>query len=375
VVRETMDRHTSLLFACSLTVSACAAAPAPQATAASSPTAGVQGQPLPMASSASASQARVATKTREEAHRLAVATVACWLGGLWSDAEGVADEPERARTSDQRCHDLVHRIYGSDDPVHYERLRALEPVEVSEIIARIQAVARTDEVDAARERQIGTMLQGVADAEREMMLARRAGDKVKFDVKVERPRMKLTADEEAAVAPLRDGKAFDALLTLDAGDLTHESRAVAILVAEDRMKTADGLPKHLKVFAVDEPFFTLFRVPAPEVSSDATPLKGGVWLNYLTTVAKAAGHPVPTKVESLRDKELSAWCGTLTGLADRLRAESYQVSDTTDMKRILGAVVRRIGSECHLSEEGIGTPQPAPPERAKVNVETAAKKP
>jgi hypothetical protein len=306
---------------------------------------------------------------------LVVATVACWLGGLWSDAQGVADPTDRVAESERRCHDLVRRIYGNDDRVHYERLRALESTEVSEVTARIQAIARMDEVDAARERDIGTMLQRVANAERETALARRAGDKVKFDVKVDRPHTKFTADEEAAVAPLRDGEAFDALLNVEAGDLTHEARAVAVLVAEDRMKIANGLPKHLKVFVVEQPFVSLFRVPAPEIPADAKPLKGGVWLEYLTTVAKAAGHPVPSGLESLREQELAAWCGTLAGLADRLRVESQDMSHATDMKRVIAAVVRRIDTECHVPQN-VGVPgQPTPPEKSNVNMETAVKKP
>ena len=370
-----MARRTPALFACFLTISACSQAPSAPRTAASPPTS--EGQAAPPVETSTTGRAQSARpKTQEEAHRLAVATAACWLGGQWSDAEGAADPTDRAAESERRCHDLVRRIYGSDDPVHYERLRALEPTEVSEVIARIQAVAGTDEVDAPREHDIATMLQGVANAEQEMALARRAGDKVKFDVMVDRPRMKLTADEEAAVAPLRDGRAFDALLNVEAGDLTHEARAVALLIAEDRMKTANGLPKHLKVFAVEQPFFSVFRVPAPEVSADAKPLKGGVWLQYLTTVAKAAGHPVPSSLQSLRDQELSAWCGTLTGLADRLRLESDQVSHATDMKRVLVAVVRRIDSECQMPQPGVDGPaQPAPPERSNPNLETTEKSP
>ena len=175
---------------------------------------------------------------------------------------------------------------------------------------------------------------------------------------------------------MRESSAFNALLNLDAGDLTHEGRAVAILVATDRMKTANGLPKHLKVFAVEEPFVSLFRVPAPEVAADAAPLKGGVWLSYLTTVAKAAGHPVPAKVGSLREQELSAWCGALTGLGDKLREETEQVSDATDMRRVLAVVVRKIDSECHVAEPPVGNPaEPVPPETADVNRRTAAKKP
>src|SRR5579871_2000542 len=200
-----MVRHTPISLATLLTIAACSATPGAPRTAASPSSRNAQLAATPYGVQAAP------VRTEEEAHRLVVATIACWLGGLWSDAQGVADPTDRAAESERRCHDLVRRLYGNDDPVHYERLRALESTEVSEVTARIQAIARMDEVDAARERDIGTMLQRVADAERETALARRAGDKVKFDVKVDRPHTKFTADEEAAVAPLRDGKAFDAL--------------------------------------------------------------------------------------------------------------------------------------------------------------------
>lgn len=45
------------------------------------------------------------------------------------------------------------------------------------------------------------------------------------------------------------------------------------------------------------------------------------------------------------------------------------------MQRIVSAVVRRLYAECHFFEEGPGNPEPAPPDTAKVNTETAAKKP
>src|SRR5882724_6343468 len=83
------------------------------------------------------------TWTSEEAHRLLTATVACWLGGVWSDAEGV-DEATRTKDAERRCHQLVERVYGTDDQARYERLRALDPVEVSELKTKILAIARID---------------------------------------------------------------------------------------------------------------------------------------------------------------------------------------------------------------------------------------
>ena len=303
-------------------------------------------------------------RQRKKAHRLVVATVACWLGGVWSDAEG-ASEDARAADADRRCHEFLTRLYGSDDKIRFERLRAVEAVEVSELKGRILAVARGDAVDAARETQLAKLLDAVADAEKETMEVRRAGDRVKRDIEGERERTKLTADEVAAVAPLSESTAFDALLTLSVGDLTHEARALAVLLAMDRMETARGLTKHLKVYAVERPYSALFGVALPDVPKDAQKaLKGGAWLSYLTAVASAAGHPVPDKTKSLPDRELLAWGGTLDGLADKLRAEAALVSDATDLKHVAEAVVRRLDVEYRASENAVTSqPEPAGPPR------------
>jgi hypothetical protein len=258
------------------------------------------------------------TLASEQAHGWLVEAVGCWLGGVWSDAEG-AKEEERINAAKQRCRTLVQRLYGGDDSVHYEKLRALEQSAIADLSAKITAVAQNDAVDKGREQQLIQLLQAIAAAEREAMSARRAANDVKNDIAVVQPSAKRKGDELAAVAPLSEGKAFEALLRLDVGDLSHEARVVAILYAVDRMETARGLPTHLKAYAVARPFAALFGAAAPDVRGDASePIKGGIWLRYLTAVAKAAGHPVPENACLIATR--SSWLGEAPSWGLRTRS-------------------------------------------------------
>src|SRR5258706_6565509 len=140
--------------------------------------------------------------------------------------------------------------------------------------------------------------------------------------------------EAQAVEPLRDARAFEALWSGAFGDLTHEARVIALLSAIDRMQLSYGLTKHLKVCAVERPVAVLFGLLAPAVPDDAhQSLKGGAWLGYLTTVSRAAGHPVPDTAQSLEDRERLARGGVLDGLADKLRPEIIQISGAAELKR------------------------------------------
>ncbi|HEY3666336.1 MAG TPA: hypothetical protein VGL19_10060 [Polyangiaceae bacterium] len=343
-----MAKYTSLLgVACGLGIAACSAATgkleAPRATNDLPPTQMVA--PVATLSPISTTEQPKPTPTSEEAHRLVTAAVACWLGGAWSDAEGI-EENKRAADAERRCHQLIESAYGTDDQARYERLRAVDPVEISELKDKVSAVARFDAVDHAREAQLGTFLDAVANTEREGMLARRAADRVKKDVAGEREELKLTTDEAAAVGPLNDARAFEALLALDIGDLTPEAKGVAILYAMDRMQTAKGLTKHLKVYALARPLAVLFNTPAPQVPTDShESLVGGTWLTYITSVAAAAGHPVPPAAKTPSERETLAWGGTLDGLGDKLHEEAQHMSGETALKRVSAAVVRRIDAE------------------------------
>ncbi len=347
-------------------MAACGASETRPPVSAPPPSASAAVLPAATASSVASATAPPVEPPKEEAHRLVVATIACWLGGVWTDAEGDLDDATRAADAERLCHDVVKRIYGTDDPGRFERLRAVEAGEVITARDKILAVARADSVDAARQEQLGKFFDAVADAERETMMARRAGDRVKKDIAGEREAAKLRPDEAAAVGPLSETKAFDALLTIDVGGLTPEARAVAVLCAMDRMQTARGLTKHLKVYVVERPFSVYFGVAAPDVPRDTKkPLKGGAWLAYLTSVAQAAGHPVPEAAKSLTDRELLAWGGTLDGLADQLRALIGQLSDATDLERVSRAIVERVDIGYRASETAVQRqPEPAGPPRS-----------
>jgi hypothetical protein len=312
----------------------------------------------------SASQKPRAGISQDRAHQLVTAVGACWLGGVWSDAEGIPDET-RSADAERRCHELVKRLYGDDDKVHYERLRALDLAEVAAVKDTITAIARSDSIDASRAAQLASLFDATAAIERESLSARRAADRIKKDIEGERTPGRLSDDVVAAVAPLSESKAFLEALELDAGDLTHEARAFAVLAAMDRMEIARGLPKHLKIYVLERPFGALFGVPSPEVPRDAhAPLKGGAWLDYISSVAESAQHPVSPRATSLADRELLAWGGALAGLADKLRAEAAAMSDATELKSVSSAVAQRLENEYRNSQNAVLlAPEPAGPPR------------
>jgi hypothetical protein len=301
------------------------------------------------------------TQRGAAAHHLVVAAGACWLGGLWSDAEGVSDL-ERGEASKKRCSDLIQQAYGSFDKVRFERIRALEEVEVSELAGKIDAAAKADNLDASSATQLRTLLNLVANAEREMMFARRAADKVKSDIAATKPTSKRKSDETSAASPLSETRGFEALMAADVGDLNHELRAFGLLLAMDRMELARGLPKHLKVLVMRGPIATLFGVTGPALPEDpARPPVGGAWLAYLTNVAKAVEHPVPAQAKTLRDQELLAWGGTLMGFADKLNLEARGISAETELRHVVEAVVRRLQTQYRADEAAMlkaSEPQP-----------------
>lgn len=283
-----------------------------------------------------------------EAHRWLIAGVGCWLGGLWSDALAASDE-DRSAAATRRCHALVERLYGSDDADRYERVRSLESLAVSELGDKLDAVAATDAIDADRTSSLQKLLHGAADAARETMFARRASDKLKADILAGRAEQTRASAEAAAGAALAETHALEALLALDAGDLTHEARAIGVLLAMDRMGAARGLPKRLKVIALQRQFLVLFGA-APPSADTSKPLKGGVWLAYLTLVAKAAGHPVPEAIKPLPSREQLAWGGAVMGLADKLEAEAPLLSGETDLKSVAVAVIERLRNAYRASQ-------------------------
>jgi hypothetical protein len=268
---------------------------------------------------------------------------ACWFGGVWGDAEGDSVDM-RAQASEARCHDVVRRVYGSDSKDHYEQMRAIEPSVVGDVAGKVETLAKDDPDDAPRSQTLAKLVQAVAAAQREGMLARRAGDRIKRDLDHEPD--KLTNDEAAAVVPLRDTRNLEALLKMDAGDITHDAHALGMLAAMERVEIGRGLPKHMKIYAVGGANQILFGVAPPAVPDDASkPLKRGTWLAYLTDVAKAAGHAVPDSAKTPKQREPLAWVGVLEGYADKLRTDIDGLAKDTRLHHVSSVVVQRLDAE------------------------------
>jgi len=296
----------------------------------------------------------------EAGHNLAILASACWFGGIWGDAEGETEDT-RTQASDARCHDVVRRVYGRDDDDHYRQLRALEPTVVGDVAAKVETLAKEDADDAPRSQVLATLVQAVAAAEREAMLARRAGARVKRDL--DREPDKLTADETAAVDPLKDTRMLEALLKLQAGDLTHDAHALGMLAVLDRVEVARMLPRHLKLFAVGGANQLLFGVPIPEITTDAQKKRRPFWLDYLLDVSKAAGHAVPDTVKTPKKREPLAWGGMLAGYADKMRADIDGLAKDTRLHNVASVVVQRLDAEYKAELNALTGPPSEPPKK------------
>ena len=279
-----------------------------------------------------------------EAHDLVVAAASCWFGGTWADALG-EEGPPKEGAIESRCRDVERRVWeGAEDATHYEQLRALEANAVAAVTAQVEFLARREAMPAARREALVTLTAALADAQREGMMARRAAERVKRDL--DREPEKLSTDEVSAVAPLREQRKVDALLSLPASDLSAEANALGLLSALDRVQIARGLPKHLKVYAVAGAFHSLFGVDVPKVPEDATQkLVPGTWLSFLSDTAKAAGYPVGADAKTPRQRDSLAWAGMLEGFADKLRADQNGISAESPLSRVVAMTVHRLHAE------------------------------
>ncbi|HEY1691940.1 MAG TPA: hypothetical protein VGG39_07250 [Polyangiaceae bacterium] len=324
--------------------------------------------PPPPPVSATAEAPPPPPQTQEEAHKLAILAAGCWLGGFWADALGEQDEM-KAKGIENRCHELERRVWGADDKAHWEQLRALEQNAQADVVAKVDETAKTDGIDGRRRAELVKLTGALGDAERETMLARRGADRVKRDLAGEPD--KLTKDEVEAVQPLRAHAKLDALLKLEAGDLSREANALGLLLALDRVELARGLPKHLKLYAVGDALNSIFGVAMPNLPSDgSTRIVPGTWLRFLTDTANAAGHPVPAKARTPRQKDALAWAGMLEGFHDKLQADSDGIAPTTDLSKVTSVVLHRLDAEYGAQQAAEATEGPKghvakPPKLAK----------
>jgi len=278
-----------------------------------------------------------------EGYKLGLLAMACWAGGVWSDAEGAPPARWRER-DDQRCLDLVNAVWGRFDPARYEQIRATEDRAVGDLLAKI----RSTEPAATRERTVA-LFRDVAAAAHEGMLARRAADRIKIDYEADTGEAKLTADQRRAATALADHRALERFLVAPQPSNT-DRRAIGLLFALDRMEMAPGLPKQLKFYALGHVFTSVFDVAPPP--ADALNLKTsprpGTWLTYLSGVAARAGYPVadnPALTHKMR--ETLAWTGVGRGFADRLRQQGDALPNAAvpELSRVVSSVATRLENE------------------------------
>jgi hypothetical protein len=301
-------------------------------------------------------------QTQEEAHKLLVLATSCWFGGVWSDALGEQDQA-KVTGIETRCHELERRVWGADDKTHYEQMRAFEQNAGSDIVAKVDETAKGDAVDGPRREALVKLATSLEAAFHETMAARRAADRVKRDLGHEPE--KLSQDEVDAVLPLRAHSKLESLLNLEVGDLTKEANALAILCALDRVELARGLPKHLKLYAVVDSFSLLFGVTVPDVPENGTKkLVPGTWLRFLTDTAKAAGHPVPDKARTPREKDALAWGGMLEGFHDKLKVDADAIAPSTDVSKVVTVVLHRLEAEYNAQRAAESTVKPPKPGKA-----------
>jgi hypothetical protein len=350
-----------------LLVAACGGPPPPATATQVAPNAPPPGE----SQSASPPPAPAASSSLGD-HKLAIAAVSCWFGGVWADAIGEPQENRKA-SDEARCVDVVRKVWGVDDKAKYVELRALDERAVEDVISKV------GEGTAA-----GRELRAFVEAQREATDARRAGDRVKKDMNGEREHEKLTADEAEATKALVDDDALDALMKIQVNDLTHEAHALGVLTAMSRIESSRGLPRHLKVYAMQGPLFSLFGMPGPtNLPTDATqPLPKGEYLIFVSDAAKAAGHPVPDSATTPKEREPLAWSGVLEGITEKLKADVGGVPNDGPLPDVLDRVLHRLEAEFKAERNALAIGATAPeakpeakPKGKPAAAPAAAKKP
>lgn len=281
-------------------------------------------------------------------YKLGLLAAACWMGGVWSDAEGAPPATWRDR-DDQRCRDLVKAIYGDFSRARYEQIRENEARAVDDLLAKIRAT----EPQPTRERSVA-LFRDVAAAAHEGMLARRAADRVKIDYDASAVETKLTDDERRAAGALGAHQALDRLLIVP-DKSAADRRAFGLLFALDRMEMARGLAKQLKFFALGQVLTTVFDVappPADVLKPNANP-RPGAWLTYLRGVSTRAGYAVSREPSlNTKQQETLAWTGVGHGFADHLRQQlsSMPAAAVPELTRVISAVAARLDTERATAE-------------------------
>ena len=250
------------------------------------------------------------------AYSLVMQTARCWLGGLFSDA---VEEKGDARDAGMRsrCFDVIQAV-GGPASVSYYPLREVDAAAASRVAQSARTIASEDEHDAPYANDLVSLLTDIADASRENLRAGRAAVEVKSGDRYGRASDAGAVTKVAAVETLRQSSGLRRLLT-HRGPYADEARAIALLIVLDRMEIARHLPTELALETLSGPLTDVFGRPAPTPIGDDASGPADPWLEWITDVAAAAGHPAPTEARDPRNREALSWTGILLGVTDRLR--------------------------------------------------------
>ena len=228
-----------------------------------------------------------------------------------------------------------------------EALRMLDPSITDPLVAKVK------ELEASESNgEVTKLASALVATAKESASARRAAAKLRADIERlktdkektvarERDADRLSADEANVVGALRTGTGIQELAHFS-GAYESEAHATAVLFALSRVRAAQDLPKHMKLYTVAPAYAAIFGVQPPPLPQNAKDrLKPGAWLAYVTAVAAACGHPVPDTAKKPKEREPLAWAGVLAGFADRLKADQPQIKDA-GLAEVVKFVIERL---------------------------------
>jgi len=302
-----------------------------------------------------AADAGLTAKTTGTAHKLVALSTACWLGGVWAEAEGETSLSEKRAGDEARCKEVIVLADGKENPDEMLPLRGLEPKVTTELKEKVDAFARKDGLDDAHVAGLSKLFAAIVDSQVEAMAARRSADKIKGDIEKlksdkekadarDKDSDRLTADEQKVAKELRATDKMKALSSLDAGPYSADAKALGVIAALERVKAARGLPPHLKIHMVAGAYQLMFGVEPPLKLTDdpPKPVKPGTWLIFEVATAKAAGHAVDDKGKKPAEVASLAWMGIVDGFGDKLKAARGGMSADSPFKDFVDAVIPKL---------------------------------
>lgn len=295
---------------------------------------GAKAAPSVTAAPSSSEWTAAATPDPDKAHRWAWSSIACWVGGAWSEALGALGE-ERVLATVRRCRMVATETLGAklDDEDALAAVRGLDGKTVDRVVLAIEQAGST----MPNKAQLIAVVRATADASREAMMARRAAEAVRKDLSA-KDNARLEKDVADGANAMTAKDALAKLQSLDAGKLSPAAKAIALVLAADHVEAARGLEPREKAMIASPAFEVVFGVARPKGD-----FKAGDWLAYVTATAKAAGH-APEESASTHDKEQSAFAGVVAGFQDKFEAVGKQL-EGGEIKEVVAGYSKRLKSE------------------------------